>query len=62
MFVGALIICFGTVGIIYKVFTNQITELEKKRDQEKIRQTELAVVKAQNDKYQERLRSLENPH
>jgi Tfp pilus assembly protein PilN len=59
MFVGALIICFGTVGIIYKVFTNQITELEKKRDQEKIRQTELAVVKAQNDKYQERLRSLE---
>ena len=59
MFVGALIICFGVVGVIYKVWTNQIADLEKRRNQEKIRQTELAVVKAQNQKYQQRLNDLE---
>ena len=59
MFVGALIICFGIVGVIYKIWTNQIADLEKRRSQEKIRQTELAVVKAQNEKYQQRLRDLE---
>jgi Tfp pilus assembly protein PilN len=59
MFIGALIVCLGTVGIIYKVWTNQIADLEKKQQQEKIRQTELAVVKAQNDKYQQHLRDLE---
>ncbi len=59
MFVGALIICFGIVGIIYKVWTNQIANLEKTRNQQKIRQSELAVVKAQNEKYQQRLMDLE---
>jgi Tfp pilus assembly protein PilN len=59
MFVGALIICFGIVGIIYKIWTNQIADLQKRRNQEKIRQTELAVVKAQNQKYQQRLNDLE---
>jgi len=59
MFAGAMIICFGIVGIIYKVWTNQIADYEQKRNQEKIRQTELAAVKAQNDKYQERLSNLE---
>ena len=59
MFVGALIICFGIVGVIYKIWSNQIADLEKKRNQEKIRQTELAVVKAQNEKYQQRLKDLE---
>ena len=29
MFVGALIICFGIVGVIYKVWTNQIADLRK---------------------------------
>ena len=32
MFVGALIICFGIVGVIYKIWTNQIADLEKKRE------------------------------
>jgi len=59
MFVGALIICFGIVGVIYKVWTNQIADLEKTRNQQKIRQTELAVVKAQNEMYQQRLKDLE---
>ena len=29
MFVGALIICFGIVGVIYKIWSNQIADLEK---------------------------------
>ncbi len=59
VFVGALIICFGTVGVIYKIWTNQISQLETARIREKIRQQELALVKAQNAKYQQRLEDLE---
>ena len=59
MFVGALIICFGIVGLVYKVWTNQIADLTKARSRENIRKTELGVVKAQNEKYQLRLRDLE---
>ncbi len=59
IFVGALIVCFGIVGIIYKIWSNQIADSEKRVSQEKIRQTELAVVKAQNEKYQQRLKDLE---
>lgn len=59
MFLGAVAVAFGIVGIIYKIWSNQIADLETQRNQQKIRQTELAVVKAQNDKYQQRLRDLE---
>ncbi|MDR3676686.1 MAG: PilN domain-containing protein [Acidobacteriota bacterium] len=59
MFVAAMVICFGVVGVIYKVWTNQIADLEKKKIQEKIRQTELAAVKAQNERYQQHLSDLE---
>ncbi|MGA2983752.1 MAG: PilN domain-containing protein [Terriglobia bacterium] len=59
MLVGALIICFGIVGVIYKVWSNQIADLEKRQSQEKIRQTELAAVKSQNGKYQQHLKDLE---
>ena len=59
IFVGALVVCFGVVGIMYKVWSNKILELQKKQSQEKVRQTELAAVKAQNAKYQQRLKDLE---
>lgn len=59
MFVGALIICFGIVGVIYKIWSNQIAELEKQRAHEKTRQADLAAVKAQNERYQQRLKDLE---
>ena len=59
MFVGAMIICFGIVGVIYKIWSNQIADLEKRRSQEKTRQADLAAVKTQNEKYQQRLRDLE---
>lgn len=56
---GALVVAFGIVGVIYTVWTNQINELQRKRNHENIRKQELAVVKSQNDRYQERLRELE---
>jgi Tfp pilus assembly protein PilN len=59
MFVGALIISFGIVGVIYKVWTNQIADLQQRRNKEKLRSAELAVVKSQNEKYQQRLKDLE---
>jgi Tfp pilus assembly protein PilN len=59
MFLGALLICFGIVGIFYKIWSNQIDDYQKKISKEKIEQTELAAVKAQNRRYQERLRDLE---
>jgi Tfp pilus assembly protein PilN len=59
MFVGALIIFFGTVGIIYKILTTSIADLTTRRNQENLRKAELAGVKAQNEKYQQRLKDLE---
>jgi Tfp pilus assembly protein PilN len=58
-FVGALIVSFAIVGVVYKIWSNQIAELEKKSKQEKIRQTELAMVKSQNERYQQHLKDLE---
>lgn len=50
MFVGALIVCFGIVGVFYKVWSNQVAALQVKRNQEKARQADLAKVKAQNER------------
>jgi Tfp pilus assembly protein PilN len=58
-FVGALIVSFAIVGVIYKIWSNQIAELEQRQKQEKVRQSELAGVKAQNERYQQRLKDLE---
>ncbi len=59
MFVGALIIFFGIVGVIYKIWSNQIADLTARRSKENLRKAELAGVKSQNTKYQQRLRDLE---
>jgi len=59
IFVGAVIVCFAIVGIIYKVWSNQIDDLNKRLRHEKIRQSELAAVKTQNQRYQARLKDLE---
>jgi Tfp pilus assembly protein PilN len=59
VFVGALIILFGTVGVIYKILTTSIADFTNQRSKENLRKAELAGVKAQNDKYQQRLKDLE---
>jgi Tfp pilus assembly protein PilN len=58
-FLGALIVSFAIVGVVYKIWSNQIADLDKRAKQEKIRQTELTMVKAQNERYQQHLRDLE---
>lgn len=58
-FVGALIVSFAIVGVVYRIWSNQIAELEKKSKQENVRQTELATVKSQNERYQQHLKDLE---
>ena len=58
-FVGALVVSFTVVFVIYKIWTNQIAELDRSLKKEKLRQTELSMVKTQNDRYQQRLRDLE---
>jgi Tfp pilus assembly protein PilN len=59
MFMGALIVCFAIVGVIYKIWSNQIANLNKRLGQEKVRQSELAAVQAQNEQYQARLVDLQ---
>jgi Tfp pilus assembly protein PilN len=59
MFIGAMVVCFAIVGVIYKVWSNQVDMLGKELARQKVRQTELAAVKAQNEKYQQRLKDLE---
>jgi len=51
MFLGAVIICFGVVGVIYKIWSSQQDRLAEALRKEKIRQTDLAAVKAQNERY-----------
>jgi Tfp pilus assembly protein PilN len=58
-FAGALIVSFAIVGVIYKIWSNQVAELEHRQKREKLRQAELAGVKAQNERYQQRLKDLE---
>jgi Tfp pilus assembly protein PilN len=59
MVVASLIVCLGIVGVTYKIWSNQIADLEKRRTQEKVRQTELGAVKTQNAQYQQRLKDYE---
>ena len=59
MFLGALAVSFAIVGIVYKVWNNQIDDLTKRVGREKIRQSELVAVRAQNARYQQRLNDLE---
>jgi len=60
IFLGALIVFFGIVGVIYKLWSNEIDHLTERKNKEKVRQAELAEVKAQNARYQQRLNDLES--
>jgi Tfp pilus assembly protein PilN len=59
MLVGALVISFGIVGVVYKVWTNQVAVLTTERTKQIREEQELAGVKAQNLTYQQRLKDLE---
>lgn len=59
VFLGALIICFGIVGVIYRLWSRKVADLQQTRSREKLRETELAAVKAQNAQYRLHLQDLE---
>jgi Tfp pilus assembly protein PilN len=59
MFLGALIVCFGIVGVLYKVWDSEQQRLQRELTKEKVRKTELAAVQAQNAQYQRYLQVLE---
>ncbi len=59
VFVGAVIIFFGIVGVLYKIWSNQADNLAKDMTRERTRHAALAVVQAQNLQYQQQLKDLE---
>jgi Tfp pilus assembly protein PilN len=59
VFMGALIVFFGIVGVLYKVWDSEQQRLKREQAKQKVRQTELAAVKAQNAQYQRYLQVLE---
>ena len=59
VFLGALIICFGIVGVLYKVWNSEHTKLTGQMATERRRQADLEVVKTQNTQYQQHLQDLE---
>jgi len=59
VFVGALVVSFAIVGIIWKLWSSAVAEMDRKVKVEQVREQELKAVKNQNDQYQARLRDLE---
>ena len=59
MLLGSLIICFGIVGVIYKIWSSQQDRLADALRKEKIRQTELAAVQSQNAHYLQLIHDLQ---
>ncbi len=59
VFVGSLIIFFGIVGVLYKIWGSQGDALAKQMTVEKTRHAALAAVQAQNMQYQQHLKDLE---
>ena len=59
IFVGSLVVCFAIVGVFYRFWSGEVAQLQKSLKQEQSRESELAGVKAQNDRYQQHLKDLE---
>jgi Tfp pilus assembly protein PilN len=59
VFVGALVVSFAIVGLVWKMWSSTVADLDRKVKLEQVREQELKAVKNQNDQYQARLRDLE---
>jgi Tfp pilus assembly protein PilN len=59
VFVAAMIIGFGIVGVLYKIWSSQASQLAAQMNREKLRSAALAAVQAQNLQYQQHLKDLE---
>ncbi|MGH9581103.1 MAG: PilN domain-containing protein [Terriglobales bacterium] len=51
IFVVSAVIAFGIVGVIYRIWSNQIAELDKKIAAAKIEADRLAQIRAENQRY-----------
>lgn len=58
-FVAALVVGFLIVGLFWKVWSGSVAKLEQDLKREKAEQARLAGVKAENDRYQQQIRALE---
>lgn len=56
--VGSLVVCFAIVGLIYKTSSGAITDLQAHLQRERAEQARLTAIKAENDRYQLRLKEL----
>ncbi len=59
VFVVALAVAMSIVGFLYLYWNNQVHHEQEALAREQIRQKELAAVQAQNQKYQDQLKQLE---
>jgi Tfp pilus assembly protein PilN len=58
-FIGALVVCFGIVGLFYMIWSASIDSLNVELKKEKAEQARLAVIKQENVKYEHERRLLE---
>ncbi len=59
VFVGALLVAFVVVGVLWKVWSKDVADLQILRDKEKAEQARLAAIQAQNLRYLAQIRDLE---
>ncbi len=58
-FLIALVACFLVVGVFYKIWSGAISDLQKEFDKQKREQQRLAAIKAENERYEQQKRQLE---
>jgi len=58
-FVVAAVISFAIVIVVYRLWSTAVAEAQQNLNKEQVRQKELQGVKAQNDRYQQRIKDLE---
>jgi Tfp pilus assembly protein PilN len=58
-FIGALVVCFGTVGLFYMFWSRSIDTLNVELRKQQAEQTRLAAIKQENAKYEQERRLLE---
>ena len=60
IFVGAAVVAFLVVGFFYTYWSSQISELERNLKKEKAEQARLAAIQAENQRYKQQLKDLED--
>lgn len=58
-FIGALVVCFGIVGLFYMIWSVSIDSLNVELRKQQAEQARLAVIKRENAKYEQERRLLE---